>query len=253
MSRQPIRDNSTIPMSKFSAPAHYGATHLQEQEALGPYLTTLPKTYPAHERIASNGVKYKYTNNRLPCLDPVSLNLHRALHAFRNVDDKYALDTKPYEQAFNWDEIATQMHPDDEREWYIVAFRSWRRPDRPGARKSAVLFAKRCLLNASSALYHADREAHEEAVQAGGLIMYWYGEPNEETGNNLATCIWTSNDQARAARTGPKHIEAMKLASKSFDRWQIEQYVLRKVKGGGLQISKYESGRVGWVANGQCP
>lgn len=39
---------------------------------------------------------------------------------------------------------------------YIVAFRSKRRPDAN-----------------TEWLYAADREAHEEAVTAGGLLLYW--------------------------------------------------------------------------------
>ena len=42
---------------------------------------------------------------------------------------------------------------------YIVAFRSARRKDAP--------------IEATESLYQADRDAHEEAVTAGGLLMYW--------------------------------------------------------------------------------
>lgn len=43
---------------------------------------------------------------------------------------------------------------------YIVAFRSKRRPDAN-----------------TEWLYAADREAHEEAVTAGGLLLYWSVSP----------------------------------------------------------------------------
>ena len=98
-----------------------------------------------------------------------------------------------------------------------------------------------------SALYSADKMAHEEAVKNGGLIMYWYGVPDPETGLNLATCIWQSRAHAIAANSRPKHAQAAKLAKSSFSVYQLERYVLRKVKGvKELEISEYVSGEVGW-------
>lgn len=98
-----------------------------------------------------------------------------------------------------------------------------------------------------SALYSADRLAHEEAVQNGGLIMYWYGVPDPETGLNLATCIWQSRGHAIAANSRPKHAQAAKLAKSSFSVYQLERYVLKKSKGYiALEIQDYKGGEVGW-------
>lgn len=73
-------------------------------------------------------------------------------------------------------DLHVQILPEDiEREWYCVVFRSRRNKE-----------------SSSLSLYQADREAHEEAVKNGGLVMYWYGVPDEQTGSNLATCIWQS-------------------------------------------------------------
>lgn len=99
---------------------------------------------------------------------------------------------------------------------YIVAFRSTRAKDSP-----------------SKDLYEADRLAHEEAVsvstpphcsrheslirfffsppQRGGLLLYWYGSPTA-LGSNLATCIWQSRKHAVLANSGPRHLEAIRLA-----------------------------------------
>jgi hypothetical protein len=77
---------------------------------------------------------------------------------------------REYSDAFNWSELG--LDEGVEREWYCVVFRSRRNKE-----------------SESLSLYQADREAHEEAVKNGGLVMYWYGVP-DETGLNLATCIW---------------------------------------------------------------
>jgi hypothetical protein len=68
------------------------------------------------------------TSTHLPDIDPVSLSLHKALHHFKPVDEHYA--ARGYEEAFNWDEIGQMMvnaDSEEEREWYIVAFRSRRK------------------------------------------------------------------------------------------------------------------------------
>ena len=36
--------------------------------------------------------------------------------------------------------------------------------------------------NISAQLYEADMRAHAEAIQQGGLLMYWYGVPDNLTG-----------------------------------------------------------------------
>jgi len=102
-------------------------------------------------------------------------------------------------------------------------------------------------LTIHAALYDADKYAHEEAVQNGGLIMYWYGIPNPVTGMNLATCIWQSRAHASAANSRPNHIKAMRLASQSYEVYKLSRYVLRKTKGEkGLRVEDYEGGEVGW-------
>ena len=56
------------------------------------------------------------------------------------------------------------------QEFYVVDFRSKLKADIDG-----VL------------LFKLDKESHREAVESGGLLKYWYGEPNTER-RNLATC-----------------------------------------------------------------
>ncbi|THH27843.1 hypothetical protein EUX98_g6335 [Antrodiella citrinella] len=158
------------------------------------------------------------TETRLPDIDPVSLALHKALHHFQPVTPEYS--ATPYEDAFNWSEL--HLPEDSEREWYCVVFRS-------------------------KPLYEADRKAHEEAVQNGGLILYWYGIPHPKTGLNLATCIWQSRQHAIAANSRPHHVRAMRLAAASYERYELNRYRLSKVKGETtLRITPFDSGDVGW-------
>ncbi|KAL4074051.1 hypothetical protein J3A83DRAFT_4357915 [Scleroderma citrinum] len=166
------------------------------------------------------------TETHLPDIDPVSLSLHKALHHFRPLSGGYA--DLPYAQAFNWLELDLPL--DEEREWYAVVFRSKRKPGSDGG-----------------PLYEADRKAHEEAVSNGGLIMYWYGVPDPQTGLNLATCIWQSRKHAIGANSRPNHIRAMKLAAISYEIYRLERYRLSKVKGQpGIQVSDFDGTDVGW-------
>jgi hypothetical protein len=95
---------------------------------LPPLLSSLPPT-TSHDHLPKSN-DTPYTETHLPNIDPISLSLHKALHYFRAVDDKYA--SRPYSEAFNWDEVSQWMGEDEEREWYVVAFRSRRREGSDG-------------------------------------------------------------------------------------------------------------------------
>jgi hypothetical protein len=164
-------------------------------------------------------------DTRLPDIDPASLALHQALHYFHPLDGKYAQTS--YDAAFNWEDLGLPLEV--EREWYGVVFRSRRRPE-----------------SSSLSLYAADRAAHAEAVQNGGLVMYWYGVP-DDTGLNLATCIWQSRRHAIKAISGPKHIDAMKQARGAYETYDLERWVITKHAGeSGLELRRWEAGDVGW-------
>ena len=75
------------------------------------------------------------TETHLPDIDPVSLSLHRALHYFSPISPHYA--TEPYVESFNWDSL--KLPEDQEREWYVVAFRSKRRPGSDSGRESNLV------------------------------------------------------------------------------------------------------------------
>ncbi|KAG9220606.1 hypothetical protein CCMSSC00406_0003705 [Pleurotus cornucopiae] len=192
---------------------------------LPPLLSSLPERFPP---APAPNAEYPplVTETRLPDIDPASFSLHKALHHFKPLNGDYA--ALPYEEAFNWAEL--ELPKDDEREWYCVVFRS-----------------KRKAGSDSGPLYEADRKAHDEAVRNGGLIMYWYGIPDQKTGMNLATCIWQSRKHASAANSRPHHAEAMKLATSSYEVYDLERHVLRKAAGEQcVSIEPYRGGDVGW-------
>jgi hypothetical protein len=111
---------------------------------LPPLLSSLPPSHSHNPTPEDLGTPY--TETHLPDIDPVSLSLHKALHKFRPVDDKYA--SHPYPEAFNWEEVAQGMPEDEEREWYVVAFRSRRADGSDGTRESPsiILVASGILL-----------------------------------------------------------------------------------------------------------
>lgn len=193
------------------------------------YLPPLLSSLPHEPRIllhTSLKQQAMLSETRLPDIDPASLSLHKALHHFRPATPYYA--EVPYNEAFNWTEL--ELPEDEEREWYCVAFRSKRLPG-----------------SDSGPLYDADKLAHEEAVLNGGLIMYWYGVPDPETGMNLATCIWQSRKHAAAANSRPHHIRAMMLAAASYEIYTLERHKLRKSRGErGVTIEPFDGTEVVW-------
>ena len=79
----------------------------------------------------STGRIPKATESHLPDIDGPSLSLHKALHDFTPVTDKYA--SVSYAKAFNWDEL--DLPEEDEHDWYVVAFKSIRKPGSENGRE----------------------------------------------------------------------------------------------------------------------
>ncbi|KAL9933254.1 hypothetical protein V8E36_007972 [Tilletia maclaganii] len=204
-----------------------------------------------------------YTNSRLPRIDDGSFQLWSVLQDFRPITEDYAAgyvgastpakgkghsaqvaphplpagshptDAPPPQcpafassrsakslaaiqtvrRVFNWASLP-DLPRDLEQTWYGVAFRSARREG-----------------SESANLYEADRRAHEEAVDSGGLLMYWYGTPNVVTGENLATCVWTSRADAIAASRLPIHAEAAAHSLPAFRVYDLTRYAVRKFRG----------------------
>src|SRR5262245_48066152 len=104
------------------------------------------------------------------------------------VSDAYA--TLPIAEAFVWPSVAA-LTPD--AEWYMVAFRSIRRP---GADEAI--------------LAEYDERAHQEATRAPGFVHYFKG-PLSADGSCLSFCLWTGRPAARTAAAGPEHVAAVAL------------------------------------------
>ncbi|TPX69835.1 hypothetical protein SpCBS45565_g02185 [Spizellomyces sp. 'palustris'] len=137
--------------------------------------------------------------------------LEKALHNLNSLHADYR--TIPLEDAFNWNAIAASLDPDLSGRWYLVVFRSIRHPDAD-----------------HGALYEADRLAHEEAKQSGGILKYWYGDLNHRR-ECLAMCVWANREFAKKATHKPSHIKAMTLAASMYDTYKLDRYWLVKEKG----------------------
>ncbi|KAI9708114.1 MAG: hypothetical protein M1820_004318 [Bogoriella megaspora] len=126
---------------------------------------------------------------------------------------------------FTWSALKVP-HDMGPSRFYGVVFRSRRRPN-----------------SGSKSLYAADRLAHEEAVQSGGLIMYFYGWPDPVTGENLATCIWRTRNEAREASKLPWHKEAVKESREAYGWFALERYAVIKDAGEtGVRIEAWGDG-----------
>lgn len=84
----------------------------------------------------------------------------------------------PYDEAFNWPTVINALrglvHDDgfswQRQEFHVIVFRSTLSPTANYRR-----------------LGDMDEKAHIEATKSGGLLKYWFGEPDVD-GRNLATC-----------------------------------------------------------------
>ncbi len=100
----------------------------------------------------------------------------KALTLMTSIKPDYAL--VPYSEAFNWPTVMNALRSlmKDQgiswrrQEFYIIIFRSTLAPTTNYMQ-----------------LGEMDEKAHIEATKSGGLLKYWFGEPDLE-GNNLATC-----------------------------------------------------------------
>ena len=212
--------------------------------SLRPKMSRLPQSL---ERGKAYSVDALYTTARLPALDDLGLALWQALHLLHPVCTNYAgsFTTRPprnvpstlsvdgstckeeaehktavdiVRQVFNWEEIKLAEHLSGS--FHGVVFRSMRAQD-----------------SESMSLYEADRSAHEEAVASGGLLMYWYGVPDQD-GMNLATCVWRDRESSVAASALPMHREAVKHARKAYKTFELSRYRIEKRIGEtGLHIS----------------
>lgn len=133
------------------------------------------------------------------------------------VSDRYA--SLPVEGAFTWTACADAVSAG---EWYMVAFRSIRRPDADEARLSEY-----------------DNWAHEEAMTAPGFVHYFKG-PTAADGSCLSFCLWMDRATARAAAGGRRHAAAAAIALEMYARYDLEFHRVTKRAGGQFSFEPYD-------------
>lgn len=124
------------------------------------------------------------------------------------VSDRYA--TLPVAEAFTWEACLADVPPG---EWYMVAFRSTRRPGADEVRLTAY-----------------DDRAHAEATGASGFVHYFKGRTSSD-GHCMSFCLWDSRAEARAAAGRPAHVEAAGLTFESYAEYSLEFHRVRRLAG----------------------
>jgi hypothetical protein len=133
------------------------------------------------------------------------------------VSDSYAV--MPIADAFNWQTGTPEL---GDGEWYLVAFRSVRRPGADEARLT---------------LY--DDLAHHEAATAPGFVHYFKG-PADADGSCLSFCLWQTRADARAAAGRPDHVRAVSLIDEMYSTYTLEFHRVSRELGGPLTIEPYD-------------
>jgi hypothetical protein len=146
------------------------------------------------------------------------------------VSDRYA--TLPVADAFTWDACADDVEPG---EWYMVAFRSVRRPEVDEARLTAH-----------------DDWAHTEAMGAPGFVHYFRG-PTQDDGHCMSFCLWDSRAQARAAAGRPSHMEAVAITHEAYAQYTLEFHRVRRLAQGGFQFEVYDDDRPWQIVEPELP
>ncbi|TVY46223.1 UPF0643 protein [Lachnellula occidentalis] len=147
----------------------------------------------------------------LRTLDTANQILAQALTGLKCLRDDYA--TAPYVEIFNWAEVIEsirQQATTSDFDWkenffYIVVFRSQIPPTTVYADLGAL-----------------DKAAHAEATKSGGFLKYWFGSP-DDSGRNLATCVWRNLHDARIGSVGEAHRKAAGAARQLYTEWKIER------------------------------
>lgn len=139
-----------------------------------------------------------------------------ALESLAPISDRYA--TLPVAQAFDWRDVGRQL---GDGEWYLVAFRSIRKPGADEAR-----------------LTDYDERAHLEAAAAPGYVHYFKG-PIGTDDTCLSFCLWTSRAEARAAAGRPDHVEAVSLLNEMYAAYTLE-FQRVTVRAGAIAFEPYD-------------
>jgi hypothetical protein len=140
-----------------------------------------------------------------------------ALPDLEPVTDAYA--SLPIADAFNWQDASRAL---GDGEWYLVAFRSIRRPDADEVRLNAY-----------------DDLAHVEAAAAPGFVHYFKG-PAASDGSCLSFCLGQSRAEARSASGGAAHRQAVGILQEMYAQYALEFHRVRRQAGGALTFEPYD-------------
>lgn len=140
-----------------------------------------------------------------------------ALPELRPVSEAYA--RLPVADAFTWQDSSRDL---GDGEWYLVAFRSIRRPGADEERLNMY-----------------DEMAHQEAAVAPGFVHYFKG-PADADGACLSFCLWTSRAEARAAAAGSAHLRAVTLLNEMYQQHALEFLRVTRHAGGPLAFETYD-------------
>ena len=182
--------------------------------------------HPASKPLQVEGIKFIRSSPYheqphllvLSTLSPEYQALLLALQSLIPRDDRYAFD--PYKETFNIDEVIslarvyakTLNAHFDGTSMYVIAFRS-------------ILYDKVQQLSSKRQwLADVDKASHQEANESGGLLKYWFGTPDDEHAQNLATCWWVSKQDAVKGGGGKAHRDGMKTVRLWFKHWKVEEY-----------------------------
>jgi hypothetical protein len=140
-----------------------------------------------------------------------------ALPELRPVSEAYA--RLPVADAFTWQDSSRDL---GNGEWYLVAFRSIRRPGADEERLNAY-----------------DEMAHQEAAAAPGFVHYFKG-PAGADGACLSFCLWLSRAEARTAAAGSAHRRAVELLNEMYQSYALEFLRVTRHAGGPLTFEAYD-------------
>jgi hypothetical protein len=74
---------------------------------------------------------------------------------------------------------------------------------------------------------HDDR-AYAEALESGGLLLYFKGQANERR-ECLSFCLWETREQAIKAAGGASHQSAADISVRMYESYLLDRYWLKKV------------------------
>ncbi len=134
------------------------------------------------------------------------------------VSDRYA--SLPVADAFDWAACASQVDPG---EWYMVAFRSVRRPGVDEERLMAY-----------------DDWAHHEAMKAPGFVHYYKG-PTTSDGRCMSFCLWDSRVEARESAGRPAHTQAAALTHEAYAEYTLEFHRVRRNDDATFTFEPYDA------------